>query len=305
VDRSTKCLDRATAYKVLKKWRGEIERGEFAEKGEPTFADAVLRYINAGGSTRFLKPIVDYFGQATLLRDVTQATIDKAARELYPGRSPATINRQLYTPISAVLKYVGGGNALKRPKGSAGKNGVRWLWPEEADRVFAAASELDREFGALLVFLCHTGLRLGEALSICVRDLRLVESFLYLPTSKNEEPRAIFLSPVVLAALSGHPRGLERPRERLFRFTKSGHLYALLRTAFFKAEVELDERQGFHLFCHTWATWMRRYGGLDTKGLVATGRWKDRKSADRYEHVVVSEEAQKAVLLPAPKARSV
>jgi hypothetical protein len=38
----------------------------------------------------------------------------------------------------------------------------------------------------------------------------------------------------------------------------------------------------------------------DLKGLVATGAWRDRKSADRYEHVVVSEEARKAALLPTP-----
>src|SRR5262245_13119292 len=37
------------------------------------------------------------------------------------------------------------------------------------------------------------------------------------------------------------------------------------------------------------------------QGLVATGAWKDRKSADRYEHVVVSEEAMKAALLPTPE----
>ena len=48
---------------------------------------------------------------------------------------------------------------------------------------------------------------------------------------------------------------------------------------------------------------MRRFAGLGTKGLVATGRWKDRRSADRYEHVV-SEEAKKAALLPAPQAIS-
>ena len=28
----------------------------------------------------------------------------------------------------------------------------------------------------------------------------------------------------------------------------------------------------FHTFCHTYATWMRRYGGLDTKDLIDTGR---------------------------------
>ena len=31
----------------------------------------------------------------------------------------------------------------------------------------------------------------------------------------------------------------------------------------------------FHSFRHTWASWMRRYGGLDTKGLVATRNWRD------------------------------
>jgi hypothetical protein len=37
---------------------------------------------------------------------------------------------------------------------------------------------------------------------------------------------------------------------------------------------------------------------LDTRGLVGTGAWKDRKSAERYEHVVITEEAQRAALLP-------
>ena len=43
---------------------------------------------------------------------------------------------------------------------------------------------------------------------------------------------------------------------------------------------------------------MRRYGGLDTSGLVGTGAWKSPRGAAIYEHVEVSEEAQKAALLP-------
>ena len=51
----------------------------------------------------------------------------------------------------------------------------------------------------------------------------------------------------------------------------------------------------FHIFCHTYATWMRRYGGLDTTaGLIATGRWRDETSVRRYAHVIASEESQKA-----------
>jgi hypothetical protein len=46
---------------------------------------------------------------------------------------------------------------------------------------------------------------------------------------------------------------------------------------------------------------MRRYGKLDTKGLMATKAWKDEKSAARYQHVIVTEEMTRADLLPAPK----
>ena len=48
------------------------------------------------------------------------------------------------------------------------------------------------------------------------------------------------------------------------------------------------------------ATWMRRYGGLDTKDLIDTGRWKSEQSAARYAHAVTGEAARKAALLPTP-----
>jgi integrase len=54
----------------------------------------------------------------------------------------------------------------------------------------------------------------------------------------------------------------------------------------------------FHVFRHTWGAWMRRYGGLDTSGLVETGAWRSRQAAAVYEHAVQSEEARKADALP-------
>jgi hypothetical protein len=57
---------------------------------------------------------------------------------------------------------------------------------------------------------------------------------------------------------------------------------------------------GFHLFCHTYGTWMHRYGGLDSFGLARTDRWKDPRSADRYRHTAASEEARRADVLPVP-----
>jgi integrase len=300
VDRSTKTGQRGQAAKMLAKWQREIERGEFTTPGEPTFASAALGYMKAGGERTYLHPIIAYFGNRPLSR-IGQADIDAAASAMYPGRSPATRNRQLYTPVSAVLRHAGVVLPLRRPRGSSGNKTTGWLWPEEATRLFEEARKLDLEFAALLILLCYTGMRLNEALQLTIESVRLDESFAYLPRTKNKEPRAVYLPPVVIAALQGHPRGLDRPGERLFKFHKGGHIYSLLRASAARANVTLPERQAFHLFRHTYATWMRRFGGLDTKGLVATGAWKDRKSADRYEHVVVTEEAQRAALLPGAK----
>lgn len=69
----------------------------------------------------------------------------------------------------------------------------------------------------------------------------------------------------------------------------------------------------FHTFCHTWATWMRRFGGADLQALVSTGRWRDERSAKRYTHVASHEEwdrvdslptSGKSVDLPAPTRKT-
>jgi hypothetical protein len=65
-----------------------------------------------------------------------------------------------------------------------------------------------------------------------------------------------------------------------------------------RSGLKFPRRQcGFHLFCHTYATWMHRYNGLDNYGLARTGRWKDPRSAEIYIHTEVGEEADN---LPMP-----
>lgn len=303
VNRSTKTGKRAAAEKVRQKWEREIESGEFAIRGEATFADAALAYMSAGGERAYLKPLLEHFTRRPL-SSIDQTAIDGAATTLYPNASPATRNRQVYTPVSAVLKHAGVDAKIRRPKGSAGASKTDWLWAEEAFRLFEEAENLDKEFAALLILLCYTGMRLSEALEMKARDVRLAEGYAYVPTSKNDEPRGVFLPPFVVAALANHPRGMDRGEERVFRFHKGGHIYSLLKVAAAKAGVTLPERQAFHLFRHTWATWMRRDGKLDVRGLVGTGAWKDQKSAARYAHVVVSEEARRAELLPTPDTKT-
>lgn len=301
VDKTTKLTVRAKAQAVLARWRDEIERGQFAVKGDPDFVTAAVAYVEAGGERRFVKPLADYFKDRAL-RSINQAEIDKAAIALYPNATPATRNRQVYTVMSAILKRAGVKGNLKRPVGSGGQAKVNWIWPEDAFAIFDRADAADPEFGLLLRVLCYTGMRLGEALSLTVEDVRLQEAFAFLPTTKNKMPRSVYLPPIVVEALQAHPRGMARTG-RVFKFAKSGWLYKRLNKALVDAGFDPETADiTFHTFRHTWATWMRRYGGLDTRGLVGTGAWQDAKSAARYEHVVVSEEAMKAALLPVKKA---
>ena len=300
VDRSTKAADRATAAKVLKLWKEEIERGTFAKPGEPTFLDAAVNYMAETGNERFVQPVVDHFGQ-TRLGEITQQVIDQAAVKLYPEGSPQTRNRQVHTVVSAILKHAGVEAKLKRPKGWRGSKRTDWLKPDQAFRVFKAARRIDLEFELFLVTLCYTGMRLSEALTMLVDQVELTESFAYVRESKNDDPRGVYLPPVVVAALKRHPRGMDRKGERVFRFTKCGRLYTLLGKV--KNATGHDVAfLTFHVFCHTWATWMRRYAGLDKTGLVATGRWRDEASVGRYTHVVVAEESRRAALLPVEKS---
>jgi integrase len=298
VNRSAGTSKRAVALQVLKQIERQIERGELAEPGEPTFASAAAAYMKAGGERTYLRKLLEHFGDTALNR-IDQPAIDAAAVALYPRAGAATRNRSVYTPISAVLRQSGARLDLRRPKGGGGNKATAWLWPEQAEAIFAEAEKLDPEFAALLIVLCYTGMRLGEALGLTWNDTRLADGFAYIPDTKNDDPRAVFLPPVAVAALGN----MEQRGPNVWRFSKGGHLYSLLKVVAFRAGADLPERSAFHIFRHTYATWMRRYAGLDTKGLVATGAWRDRKSADRYEHVQVSEEARKAILLPTPRKK--
>lgn len=296
VERSTKTTERVKAQRSLAIWREEIERGRYAKPGEPTFLDAAVAYMAATGNERFLEPLLEKLG-ALPLRGVAQGEIDQAAIALYPNASPATRNRQVHTPVSAILKHAGREAKLRRPSGARGTQRTEWMTPQQAFRLIDAAKAIDHEFGLFLSLLLYTGMRLSEALSLTCARVDLLTESAFVSSTKNGTPRSVYLPPAAVAALATLPRGIERAAERVFRFRKNGRLYALMMAAKKAGGADLAFVT-FHVFRHTWATWMRRYGGLDTTGLVATGAWKDRTSAARYEHTTISEEARKAIRLP-------
>lgn len=304
VERSTKTGDRALARKALKKIERQIECGEFADASRPTFAGAAVRYMNTGGERRFMTPILERIGRMPLDR-ITQDVIDEAAAFICPERQAATRNREVYTPISAVLRSAGISITVRRPRGAQGSRRETWLRPEEAEKLLAAAWDPHPRFGALCSFLLYTGCRLSEGLELTTADLDLDRSFCRLPITKNGKPRGVHLPPVAVAAirraLMEHGQGYNtkprtEPRDgKVFCLTKSGHLYGLLNAAEKASGVTIPAGVSFHVFRHTYGAWMRRFGGVR---LEETGAWDSRGGAAPYDHYSVSAAARAADLLP-------
>jgi integrase len=321
VDRSTKTANRAIAKQALAKWQREIELGQFSTPSEPTFLSAAVAYMKSGGDRRPIKRLLDHFRDKPL-RQIDQNAIEAAALALYPDHSAATRNREVFTPVSAILKHAGYDFKLRRPKGSRGRIIRRWLWPEQAWRVLEAAYRVDPELGLPCVMLLFGGLRISEQLSMTCDDVRLDEAFAFVPDSKNGEPQPVHLTPYMIEKLRQHPRGLDRPSQRLFRFHKGGGLdFKLIQACAIASGIEPPRRVkrgskwpklppyefewvSWHTFRRTYATYMRRYAGLDDKDLVDTHRWRGVESASRYAQTVVREAARKADLLPTPPASS-
>jgi integrase len=307
-ERSTKALSRKDAQAVLDSW---IERGELSPAGDgdvKTFSQAALDYINHHKDEPRIAKLDSYFGD-TPISEIDNDAIRAAAVALFPKGTAQTRNRELYTPLSAILKFAGCEFKVKRPKGWRGEQKTDWLHPEEAFRIFDAAETIDVEFSIFLIVLNYTGVRLSEGTTgFPIDRLKFFDNkdgkrvgHCYVQKTKTGTPRGVHLPPFVATALQRHPRGLDRPGETVFRFRKNGRLYELLDLVSQKARRPFAPRQAFHLFRHTYGAWGRRYGGLDTTGLIATGTWKDESSVRRYEHAIASEEAQKADLMPVPK----
>jgi integrase len=308
VNRSSGSREKAFAEKLRRKLERDIESGALTGKKAVGFAAAATAYMRAGGDGKYLAPLIRHF-QHTPLADIDQIMIDNAAADIYPAATAATRNRQVYTPISAVLKRNGLESKIKRPKGWRGNKLTHWLTPEHAFKVFDATARINApedtrtRFRVYLRMLCYTGMRMSEPLRLNKSDVDLKAKTASLATSKNGRPRLIHLPPVVVRELQQLPGGLAG-NGRLFPFHAGGRLRDLLKMTLAAAGIVLPRRVAFHVFCHTWATWMRQHAGLDTYDLVRTDRWVDADSADRYAHVVVSEQALRADLLPGAKRKA-
>lgn len=198
---STGTSSRAHAEAFRVKREREILDGTYLGEGRATiFATAALVYLEKGGEGRFLDPILARFGSSRLA-DITPAQVSAFARERYGHLAPATVKRNLYTPLNAVMRaahkaQLGPLYRFDPPKVKRAPVAYaddRWL-----EQFFANAGF---RIAATVLFMTLTGARVSEACRLAPADIDLARGEAILRLTKNGKSRRVPLAPVLVTAL--------------------------------------------------------------------------------------------------------
>lgn len=274
-----------------------IERASFGKAVTYTFAEAALAYMQAGGEGKYLARIIQHFGPRFRLGDLDNDAVNRAAQVLYPEAAPATINRQLITPISAVFNMAADDGKVSPRRFRRRKEPQalpRWLTPEEAERLLEAC---DGRLLQIVAFLLGTGARTGEALGLNTRFLYLESQQAHVGITKNGSGKMVEFPTRTkrIMAACGIPEAgavFRTPKGLPYRVTndQGSKLGGQIKTAFDAARIDakLSDDVTPHTLRHTWATWHYAQN-KDLILLMERGGWRRSEIAMGYTKLAPSD----------------
>lgn len=294
IKETTGTADKALAEERLAERQATLYRQhQLGERGHHTFGEAGLIYAQGrdlGHTSRAaLADLAKHFGK-TPLGKIDQAALDAFIRKRHAASSPAHINRAVITPLTAVMRVAAKRGwcdvpLFERPK--IRQHRARYLSRDEADALVAAAAP---HLQPLLVFLLHTGARIGEALYLPWEAVDLQRRMVTIYAPKTDTTRGVPLNDTAFLALANLPG-----RDGAVFRTGAGAPYAeriggggQIKTGFRRAW----QRAGIgpvtvHELRHTFASWLAMNGYHEATIAELLGH-KSRASATitgRYTHL--------------------
>lgn len=278
-----------------------LKRASLGRKATATFAEAAMNYMNSGGETRFLAPILHHFGPDTRLVEINNAAINRAASKLYADAKPATINRQLITPISAILTMAAEDelcNFVKLRRRKVKDQPTRWLTPEEFE---ALARQLEAHLIPIIGFMIGTGARVRETLTLQTSTFYLSQGQALLTDTKNGQTRMVRMPPRAAAMINTRTipeTGAVFPNSRGHPYQIIDNTGGQIRRAFNKArdaanlEASGPRKVTPHTIRRTWATWHYAQN-RDFGMLLDLGGWSKADVANIYRKIAPDDLAQR------------
>ena len=257
-----------------------------------TFSEAAELYVSQGGEARFLPKITAYFGQSISLDDIDDVAVARAADAIYPNAKPDTVRRQLRVPIRAVRNFAAG----RRRQRSTDSVRLRWLTPEEAERLLMAASrpvEADLRDPHLetlrkIAFMLGTGAGPGETMALTRAGWNPATREWWLPGTKTVYRRRFVLLPnrtvELVGAIPNNGSAFPSPNGQPYilgpnRGGQMAEAFSKVRKA-----AGLGDDVVPYTLRHTWATWFYAQT-KDWGALLDHGGWNRSETANRYRKI--------------------
>lgn len=245
------------------------------------FEDAALSYLQDGHDTRFVAPLIKHF-RGTPLRQITPKDVRDAARKLYPGCGPATLNRQGIAPARAIINHAAQEGLcdpirvrqfpVDPPKRQA--VGMDWM-----QAFMTCARERGQTRLALLAwFMFETGARVGEAVRLRDGDIDQINRRARLGRTKNGDHQTAAISAELRDALAK----LAARNGKVFGYRSRHSVYGPWKTTCKMAEIHyVPPHQAGR---HSLATHLNAEG-WSPNDIARAGRWKSvRLVQDTYIH---------------------
>ena len=244
--------------------------------------------MTSGGEARFLTDALLLKIGTMQCADIDDSVMADLRYSLYPNATPATVNRQLYTPVIAVLKMASDGKhcpppALRRPIGHDNPKPIDIPPPGWFERILP---ECRPNLRALALFLTLHGRRVKEALTRQPSDFDPIAGTITIPNTKTGVPVFVRLAPIVIEAIQSYDW---QGRKWLF-----GYGYGSRRNVLRDFKLAAD-RAGVSYYSthpigrHSFANRLLKEG-FSVKHVADAGGWANGKMVmNRYGHLAKSE----------------
>lgn len=257
-----------------------------------TFYDAATHYLATGGEARFVGKLVRHLGKKIAIDEIDEIAIARIGIELYPDAKPDTLRRQVRVPLKAVINFANG----RRRQRSTDNPRVRWLSPEEVERLLLVASNptaiglRDPRLETLrkIAFMIGTGAGPSETMTIKVEDWNPSTSEWWLPGTKTAfRQRFVRLPPRTFSLIQPLPsRGPAFPAPNgqpyVMRENGGGQMAAAFSKVCEAAGLGKDVTP--YVLRHTWATFFYAQT-KDWAALLDQGGWNRSDTANRYRKI--------------------
>jgi integrase len=282
------CSTKAQCQAFCDRLNAMFEERALSSRRPLTFAKAMDNYLGLGKPVpKYAEKLVEHFGHM-LCSDIDNTAMVEATRAFFPNGSGApNINRNLYTPVIAVLRLASIDKACEpprfvRPEGYAEHPEI--AVPENDEWFVRVMPELSPKAQAAVMLLTVHGRRVGELLSRSPKDFDPEAGTLYLGKTKNGTPVMVRLHPRVTELMLQMPGW--QTRERLFGYKEGtpgvNRINLDIRKACKRAGVDYFSTHalGRHRFAHRMLD-----AGYSLQHVKDSGGWKTLKVlSDRYGH---------------------